>query len=113
MVSPPLFARATQTILGKVSELRAEGDERGEAAVDPHERRELVTVTSTATIAANTWYHFAGVYNGDYTGTPQFGYTTQGSVQLAMPGITTKGRRRERRSTTSTRTSGQPQRKGF
>jgi hypothetical protein len=50
-----------------------------------------VTVTSTATIAANTWYHFAGVYNGDYTGTPQFGYTTQGSVQLAMPGDYYKG----------------------
>lgn len=45
-----------------------------------------VTVTSATTIQTGQWYHFAGVYNGDYTGTPKFGYDTQGAAQLAMPG---------------------------
>lgn len=50
-----------------------------------------VTVTGSQVLQTGVWYHVACVYNGDFTGTPQFGYSTQGSVQLAMPGDFFKG----------------------
>lgn len=82
---------ATQTILGKAGSYELKVTSAGKLQWILTNGANSVTVTSTATIAANTWYHFAGVYNGDYTGTPQFGYTSQGSVQFAMFGDYYKG----------------------
>ncbi len=43
------------------------------------------TVVSATTLVANTIYHVAGVYNGDFTGTPIFGNQVQGTTLLALP----------------------------
>lgn len=45
-----------------------------------------VTVVGNQVLQLGQWYHVACVYNGDYTGTPQFGYSTQGASQFAIPG---------------------------
>jgi hypothetical protein len=50
-----------------------------------------VTVTATSPLALGVWHHVAVVYNGDFTGTPQFGYATQGSTRTGIPGDYYKG----------------------
>jgi hypothetical protein len=45
-----------------------------------------VTVTSNQTVSLNAWHQVVGVYNGDYSGTPQLGRTTAGSTLLGLQG---------------------------
>jgi hypothetical protein len=44
-----------------------------------------VTVTSNASLTTGVFHHVVGVYNGDFTGTPQVGVTTQGSLRFSIP----------------------------
>ena len=82
----PSFPAGTATILGKAASY--------ELKITPGQRLQWVltnggataTVVSVGTIASGTWYHVAGVYNGDYTGVTQFGGTTAGAVVSGIPG---------------------------
>lgn len=83
--SVPSLPGSTQTILGKVGSFELKITSAGKLQWILTNGVNTVTVTSTATIVPGTWYHFAGVYNGDYTGTPIFGNQVQGSLQYGIP----------------------------
>jgi len=83
--SLPSLPGSTQTILGKVGSYELKVTSAGKLQWILTNGANTVTVTSTATISTGTWYHFAGVYNGDYTGTAIFGKQTTGSLQYGFP----------------------------
>jgi Concanavalin A-like lectin/glucanases superfamily len=83
--SLPSLPGSTQTILGKVGSYELKVTSAGKLQWIITNGANSVTVTSTATISTGTWYHFAGVYNGDYTGATIFGNQSSGSTTLSMP----------------------------
>ncbi len=90
----PSLPSGTQTILGKASSYELKATSAGFVHWIVTNSGNTATVVSGSTVAANTWYHAAGVYNGDYTGITISGNTTQGSLLLAVPpdyraGVTT------------------------
>ncbi len=81
----PSLPSGTQTILGKASSYELKATSAGFVHWILTNSGNTATVVSGSTVAANTWYHAAGVYNGDFTGTPIFGNQVQGSLRLSVP----------------------------
>lgn len=77
---------STQTILGKVGSYELKLTPAGRLEWTLTNGTDTVTVTSSTTIVTGRWYMVAAVYNGDYSGIPQFGRTTVGSSVTALPG---------------------------
>jgi len=76
---------STQTILGKVGSYELKLTAAGRLTWTLT-GASTVTVTSNTSIDVNRWYMVAGVYNGDYSGTPTFGKTTVGASLISTPG---------------------------
>lgn len=81
----PSLPSSTQTILGKVGSYELKLTAAGRLQWVLTNGANSVTVTSAASIQTNRFYHFAGVYNGDYSGTPVVGTTTVGNQLLPLP----------------------------
>jgi hypothetical protein len=82
----PSIPGVTKTVIGKAGSYVLEINSSGKLLWTLTGPSSSVTVTSTATIAPNSYYHIVGVWDGGYTGSPIFGYQTQGSVQMGIPG---------------------------
>jgi hypothetical protein len=76
---------STQTILGKAGSYELKLTAAGRLTWTLT-GASTVTVTSNTSIQTNRWYMVAGVYNGDYSGTPTFGKTTAGASLISTPG---------------------------
>ncbi len=81
----PSLPSGTQTIMGKASSYELKATSAGFVHWIVTNSGNTATVVSSSAITANTWYHVAGVYNGDYTGTPIFGNQVQGSGLTSVP----------------------------
>src|SRR3990167_4357715 len=75
---------STKDLVAKASSYSLQLNSAGKLLWKLDNGASTVTVTSTATLSTNTWYHVICVYNDNYAGTEQFGEANHGASQTAL-----------------------------
>ena len=77
---------STKDLVAKASSYSLQLNSAGKLLWKLDNGASTVTVTSTATLSTNTWYHVICVYNDNYAGAEEFGNSTQGSATTPVVG---------------------------